>query len=166
MVTIGNPEYRQLQKILFLKNGIIPNEIWPRPEDDAPWEHYSPAYTARMDKDMKHFLTHINNGPWMPPEENQSTADSTDAVNYQASVFQDSQDPYDQSPLTMSQINQELTRTTTWQRVQSERDPRKDPHSSSLKDDIMNPWPQPRDSSDSDKDIMNSSPSHEPVFGW
>ncbi|PON76933.1 hypothetical protein PanWU01x14_032530, partial [Parasponia andersonii] len=142
----------------------------PRPEDNAPWEHYSPAYTARMDKDMKHFLTHINNGPWMPPEENQSTADSTDAVNYQASVFQDSQDPYDQSPLSMSQINQELTRTTTWQRVQSESDPRKDPHSSSLKDDMilnhMNPWPQPRDSSDSDKDIMNSSPSHEPVFGW
>ncbi|PON53918.1 hypothetical protein PanWU01x14_199150 [Parasponia andersonii] len=90
MVTIGNPEYRQLQKILFLKNGIIPNEIWPRPEDDVPWEHYSPAYTARMDKDMKHFLTHINNGPWMPPEKNQSTADSTDAVNYQASVFRDS----------------------------------------------------------------------------
>ncbi|PON55850.1 hypothetical protein PanWU01x14_185280 [Parasponia andersonii] len=70
MVTIGNPEYRQLQKILFQKNGIIPDEIWPRPEDDASWEHYSPAYKAQMDKDMKHFLTHINNGPWMSPEEN------------------------------------------------------------------------------------------------
>ncbi|PON52750.1 hypothetical protein PanWU01x14_207110 [Parasponia andersonii] len=114
MVTIGNPEYRQLQKILFQKNGIIPDEIWPRPKDDVPWEHYSPAYTAQMDKDMKHFLIHINNGPWIPPEENQSTADNTDVVNYQASVFQDSQDPNDQSPLSMSQINQELTRTTTW----------------------------------------------------
>ncbi|PON77375.1 hypothetical protein TorRG33x02_240240, partial [Trema orientale] len=79
-------------------------------------------------------------------------------------------DPYDQFPLSMSQISQELTRTTTWQRVQSESGPQKDPHNLSLEDDMilnhMNPWPQPRDSSDSDKDIRNSSPSHEPVFGW
>ena len=45
MLTIGNPEYRNLQKILFLKNDIIHDEIWPRHEDDAPCEQFSLEYT-------------------------------------------------------------------------------------------------------------------------
>ena len=36
MPTIKNLEYRELQKLLFIKNKIIPDEIWPSLETDAP----------------------------------------------------------------------------------------------------------------------------------
>ena len=45
MPIINSSEYRELQKLLFIKNKIIPYEIWPSPEIDAPWEQYPPGYT-------------------------------------------------------------------------------------------------------------------------
>ena len=38
LFTINNPENRELHKVLFIKNKIIPDKIWPSPEVDAPWE--------------------------------------------------------------------------------------------------------------------------------
>ena len=57
MLTIGNLEYKKLQKILLLNNGIIPDEIWLRPKDDASWEKLSSDYTRQMESD-KNPLSH------------------------------------------------------------------------------------------------------------
>ena len=54
MPTINNSEYRELQKLLFIKNKIIPDEIWPSPETDAPWEQYPSEYAKQIDDDLMH----------------------------------------------------------------------------------------------------------------
>ena len=36
MFTIGNPEYMELQKVMFIKNKIISDEVWPIPEENTP----------------------------------------------------------------------------------------------------------------------------------
>ena len=63
---------RNFKKILFLKNSIILDKIWPRPEDDAHWEQFSLDYTRQMESDKTHYLTHNNNGLWVPLEYNHS----------------------------------------------------------------------------------------------
>ena len=74
----------------------------------------------QIELDKDYYLTHNNNGLWIPLEYNQSiTQSNLDNVDYQDSIFQDSHDPYNQSPLFMSQINVELTRTIIWQCVLS-----------------------------------------------
>ncbi|PON63838.1 hypothetical protein PanWU01x14_128150 [Parasponia andersonii] len=48
MFPLDNPNYRRLQKILFLENDIIPDEIWPSENDDAPWEQFPHEYVRQM----------------------------------------------------------------------------------------------------------------------
>ncbi|KAF4374482.1 hypothetical protein F8388_016033 [Cannabis sativa] len=42
LVVIGSSEARQLEKYLFAINMVILDAIWPKPEEDAPWEYYPP----------------------------------------------------------------------------------------------------------------------------
>ena len=37
---MGNVHIRQLEKLLFIKNHTIPDEVWPKPKEDAPWEKF------------------------------------------------------------------------------------------------------------------------------
>ena len=44
MYHLGNPEYRELQKILFIKNNIIPDKIWPSASEEDPCEKFPYKY--------------------------------------------------------------------------------------------------------------------------
>ena len=63
MLTINNLEYRELQKLLFVKNKIIPNEIWPSPETDAPWKQYPPEYAKKLEDDLKCYMPSTETTP-------------------------------------------------------------------------------------------------------
>ena len=102
MITIGNPEYRELQKALFLKNKIIPEEVWLKPEDDAQWEKYPPSYVKKLEEDCSCYMISTDYGIESPPSSSTSQNPQT------SSLFQDSQDPYDFSPLPLSQVDQQI----------------------------------------------------------
>ena len=90
MPTINNLEFRELQKLLFIKNKVIPDEIWPSPEMDTPWEQYPPDYDKQLDDDLMHYMPSAETTPdSTPPRSSQ---------NPQLSPLpQDAQDPYDLS---------------------------------------------------------------------
>ena len=45
--------WREFQRYLFEKNGKIPKEIWPKADEDAPWENYPSVYGQRLLKDKE-----------------------------------------------------------------------------------------------------------------
>ena len=45
--------WREFLRYLFEKNGKIPKEIWPKANEDAPWENYPSAYGQRFLKDKE-----------------------------------------------------------------------------------------------------------------
>ena len=55
-----------IQKSLFEKNQIIPPELWPKPEEDAPWETFPSDYTRKTTRALEAF--HISKN-----ETNQAT---------------------------------------------------------------------------------------------
>ena len=45
------PELRTLQKIVYLKNNIIPDEVWPKgtdPDEEMDYDLYDPLYSAHL----------------------------------------------------------------------------------------------------------------------
>jgi len=45
------PELRTLQKIMCLKNNIIPDEVWPKgtdPDEEIDYDLYDPEYSAHL----------------------------------------------------------------------------------------------------------------------
>ena len=101
MATINNPEYRELQKLLLIKNKIILDEIWPSLEDDTPWEQYPPEYAKRLGDDLTHYTPSKETTPdSSPPSSSQNPRLSP--------LFQDFQDLYDCSAMSLSQVDEEL----------------------------------------------------------
>lgn len=86
---MGHPVYRQLEKVLFLQKKIIPDQMWPTPENDTPWEQFPSYYSIKLQDGIDHYTNHRNS------EEIIDTAtDSVNSVDYNGSAFQDSQDLY------------------------------------------------------------------------
>ena len=85
----------------FIKNKVIPDEIWPSPEMDAPWERYPLDYAKQLDEDLTHYMPSAEITPdSSPPSSSQNPQLSPS--------LQDSQDPYDLSPWSLSQVDEEL----------------------------------------------------------
>ncbi|KAM6572548.1 hypothetical protein CsatA_016628 [Cannabis sativa] len=94
-------EYRDLQKIIFEKNQTIPPEIWPRIEDDAPWEKFPSDYSRRIARALEKFQISENSHNQVQAPKAKKTNSSlfkeTDTVGVllrKTSIFEDSQDPY------------------------------------------------------------------------
>ncbi|KAM6568870.1 hypothetical protein CsatB_016855 [Cannabis sativa] len=94
-------EYRDLQKIIFEKNQTIPPEIWPRIEDDAPWEKFPLDYSRRIARALEKFQISENSHNQVQAPKAKKTNSSlfkeTDTVGVllrKTSIFEDSQDPY------------------------------------------------------------------------
>ncbi|GMN58748.1 hypothetical protein TIFTF001_027846 [Ficus carica] len=60
----GKDQTRQLKKLLFIKNQTIPDEVWSKPEEDAPWEKFPAKYTQQI----KEVLDKANAGPSSTPK--------------------------------------------------------------------------------------------------
>ena len=146
MPTINNSEYRELRKLLFIKNKIIPDEIWPSPEDDAPWEQYPSEYAKQIDDDLMHYTpsTETTPDPSLP---------SSSQNPRLSPPLQDSQDPYDFSSLSHSQVDEELVEADRqWEQDHPEPPPSK----------IDLAYYRDIDSlSDYEYECMNLSPSHD-----
>ncbi|GMN62560.1 hypothetical protein TIFTF001_031649 [Ficus carica] len=69
-----NPQIRMLEKQLFLKNRVIPDEIWPGPEEDAPWDRLLTEYT----KKIKRILDELNSPQSSPSSDNGPITDLAD----------------------------------------------------------------------------------------
>ncbi|GMN21836.1 hypothetical protein TIFTF001_040130 [Ficus carica] len=100
----GNPNsnrFRQLETLLFIKNHIIPDEVWPKPEEDAPWEKFPANYT----KQIKEVLDKANAGPSSTPKIDEPKEDQT--ISFQSEglsleeefqFIQWAQNPYSPEP--------------------------------------------------------------------
>ena len=146
MPTINNLEFRELQKLLFIKNKVIPDEIWPSPEMDAPWERYPPDYAKQIDEDLTHYLPSAETTPDSSP--------SSSSRNPRLSpLLQDSQDPYDLSPWSLSRVDEELLEADRqWERDHPEPPPSRADFAYYRDIDSL---------SDYEYECMNLSPSHE-----
>ena len=146
MSTINNLEFRKLQKLLFIKNKIIPDEIWPSPEMDAPWEQYPPDYAKQLDEDLMHYAPSAEATPdSSPPSSSQNPRFSPS--------LQDSQDPYDFSSLSFSQVDEELVEADQqWERDHPEPSPSRADFVYYRDIDSLN---------DYEYECMNLSPSHD-----
>ncbi|GMN21485.1 hypothetical protein TIFTF001_047287 [Ficus carica] len=67
-ISLGSPYLRKIEKALFIKNQVIPDDIWPKPEEDAPWDHLPAEYTQIIKK----ILDDVNN-PQVSAESSSST---------------------------------------------------------------------------------------------
>nr|GMN21827.1 hypothetical protein TIFTF001_040119 [Ficus carica]GMN21863.1 hypothetical protein TIFTF001_040127 [Ficus carica] len=92
---------RQLETLLFIKNHIIPDEVWPKPEEDAPWEKFPANYT----KQIKEVLDKANAGPSSTPKIDEPKEDQT--ISFQSEglsleeefqFIQWAQNPYSPEP--------------------------------------------------------------------
>ena len=146
MPTINNSEYRELQKFLFLKNKIIPDEIWPSPEDDAPWERYSYEYTKQINDDLMHYTPSTETTPDpSPPSSSQNPQLSPS--------LQDSQDPYESLSLSLPQVDEDLIEADRqWEQDHPEPPPKRSDFVYYRDIDSM---------SDYEYECMNLSPSHD-----
>ena len=146
MPTINNPEYRELQKLLFIKNKIIPDEIWPSPVINAPWEQYPPDYAKQLDDNLMHYMPSAETTPdSSPPSSSQSPRLSPS--------LQDSQDPYDFSSLSLSQVDEELVEADRqWEQDHPESPPSRSDYAYYRDIDSL---------SDHEYECMNLSPSHD-----
>ena len=72
---VPNFEYRELQKHLFIVNKCIPKDLWPRPQDDAPWERFHPDHTKRIQEALDWFK--ISKAP---PQDSQDPDDDDSEI--------------------------------------------------------------------------------------
>ncbi|GMN44708.1 hypothetical protein TIFTF001_013900 [Ficus carica] len=98
---MGNVQIRQLEKLLIIKNHTIPDEVWPKPEEDAPWERFPVRYTQQIKK----VLDEANAGPsstpkMTEPEEAQSIHFQSEgpSLEEEFQFIQWAQDPYSSEP--------------------------------------------------------------------
>lgn len=70
-----NLQIRMLEKQLFLRNRVIPDEIWPGPEEDASWDSLPTGYT----KKIKQILDELNSPKSSPSSSPSPVADLADA---------------------------------------------------------------------------------------
>ncbi|GMN22232.1 hypothetical protein TIFTF001_050190 [Ficus carica] len=52
-----NSQIRQIEKLLFIKNQVIPDEVWPKLEKNAPWDKLPTEYTQKI----RRILDEVNN---------------------------------------------------------------------------------------------------------
>ncbi|GMN70638.1 hypothetical protein TIFTF001_039681 [Ficus carica] len=70
-LSLGSPYLRKIEKALFIRNQVIPDAIWPKPEEDAPWDHLPAKYTQKIKK----ILDETNN-----PQVSTGSSSSTTAM--------------------------------------------------------------------------------------
>ena len=108
MYPLRSPESKELQKLLFMKNNIIPDEIWLTASEKALQEKFLHEYGQQLEKDMMHHLVPLV----LDSDDSSSTQEYSGG--YQHSIFQDLQDPYYFSVLSLSHVDEEIMRPTTW----------------------------------------------------
>ena len=67
-----------MEKQLFLRNRVIPDEIWPGPEEDAPWDKLPTEYT----KKIKRILDELNSPPTSPSSSSGPIIDEGPKIAY------------------------------------------------------------------------------------
>ncbi|GMN60194.1 hypothetical protein TIFTF001_029283 [Ficus carica] len=97
----GNDQIRQLKKLLFIKNHIITDEVWSKPEEDAPWEKFPAKYTQQI----KEVLDKANAGPSSTPKTTEPKKAQTicfqsegPSLKEEFQFIQWAQDPYSPEP--------------------------------------------------------------------
>ncbi|GMN46237.1 hypothetical protein TIFTF001_015425 [Ficus carica] len=75
---LGSTYLRKIEKALFIKNQVIPDDIWPKPEEDAPWDHLPAEYNQKIKK----ILDEINN-----PEVSTGSSSSATAMEGSQSII-------------------------------------------------------------------------------
>ena len=113
---------------------------------DAPWEQYPPDYAKQIDDDLMHYMPSAETNPdSSPPSSSQNPRLSLPP--------QDAQDPYDLSPLSLSQVDEELVEADQqWERDHPEPPPSRADFAYFRDIDSF---------SDYEYEYMNLSPSHE-----
>ncbi|GMN64945.1 hypothetical protein TIFTF001_034017 [Ficus carica] len=77
-LSFGSPYLRKIEKALFIKNQVIPDDIWAKPEKDTPWDHLPAKYTQKIKK----ILDEINN-----PEVSTGSSSSATAMEGSQSII-------------------------------------------------------------------------------
>ena len=130
---LGSPHLRYIEKLLFISNREIPDEIWPKPSEDTPWDKIPTKYTQQFKK----ILDEINkpsssttepgpsstsSDPVQIPSSTEKTEESqpirfqSEGPSYEEDFrfMQWSQDPYDQEPFDPEELKKlGITNTST-----------------------------------------------------
>ena len=131
---------------MFIKNEIIPDEIWLSPKDNAPWEQYPSEYAKQLDDDLVHYMPSTETTPYL------STSSSSQNLQL-SSLFQDSQDPYNFSSVPLPQEDEELIEADRqWDQDHQEPPPSRSDFAYYRDIDTL---------SDYEYQCMNLSPSHD-----
>ncbi|GMN61754.1 hypothetical protein TIFTF001_030858 [Ficus carica] len=78
-LSLGSLHLRKIEKALFIKNQVIPDDIWPKPEEDAPWDYLPAGYTQKIKK----ILDEVNN----PSQVSTESSSSTSAIEGSQSIM-------------------------------------------------------------------------------